>query len=562
MFKRLVLVISSTFLVLTSVLALPATAHAQTWYNQSFTEWYLKVYDESVSPPNQIFGERYTAAQVQWVIYGLVSLPLNLLGRDNQKIVSCFLTSVAGGSAITKECAGAAIIAVGQILDRLWPGKDLLSQTESTQAFSPKIALNTNEGAISGINYVKHLVSKFNPIQKVKAQQGFGFSSIDAIQIYWKGFRNIAYFFTVLIVIVFAFMIMFRVKLSPQTVISVQSALPKIIIAIILATFSYAIAGFLIDLTYVVGGVFATLIHSSGLGFSSDSIIDVYNMIIPSNSSGALGNFYILFYMFAYWILFAFAIIWSFVTTLTQLSVYGMLASIVMIFVWVWVLVLVLWYTIKIPFVLLKNLISIYLSIVLAPIQITMGALVPQIGFGQWFKKLAAELMVYPVVGVLLYFAMTSLINSFRVNFEIITQVFGDSPGKLWAPEIIGSGADMSGLLWVVISFGILILVPKAVELVKSLVMGEKFTFGTAVGEAVGAGKAAWGMTGAPIWNAAKANRESNFISNKFTDLRDWLDKRYPGKGAGIADKLGIENKTSLGDINKTLESLKEGSGK
>jgi hypothetical protein len=170
-----------------------------------------------------------------------------------------------------------------------------------------------------------------------------------------------------------------------------------------------------------------------------------------------------------------------------------------MILVWVWLLVLCLWYAIKIPYVLIKNLISIYISIVIAPLQITIGALAPQIGFGQWFKKLVAELMVYPVTGLFLYLALSTLLSSFAVNFRVFGQVFGLDPGKLWAPSIIGSAADMSGLLWMVMSFGIIVLIPKVVELMKSLIMGEKFTFGTAMGEAVGVGRAVWGMTGAPV---------------------------------------------------------------
>jgi len=62
-----------------------------------------------------------------------------------------------------------------------------------------------------------------------------------------------------------AFMIMFRVRISPQTVITVQSALPKIIFTLILITFSYAIAGFLIDLMYVVIGIFSFIVTQGGI---------------------------------------------------------------------------------------------------------------------------------------------------------------------------------------------------------------------------------------------------------------------------------------------------------
>jgi len=50
---------------------------------------------------------------------------------------------------------------------------------------------------------------------------------------------------------------MFRAKINPQTVISVENSLPKIVVALLLITFSFPIAGFLIDLTYISIGIIA-----------------------------------------------------------------------------------------------------------------------------------------------------------------------------------------------------------------------------------------------------------------------------------------------------------------
>ncbi|PIR72901.1 MAG: hypothetical protein COV26_01435 [Candidatus Nealsonbacteria bacterium CG10_big_fil_rev_8_21_14_0_10_36_23] len=540
--KKILLVLSSVFIVLSSSLALPAAAHAQsTWYNQPFPEWYLKVYDENSSPPNEIFGERYTAAQVQWVVYSLISLPLNFVGKDNQQIITCFLTSVAGGNAITPECVTSAVTSVGKIFDLLWPGSNLVSESNRSNSFLSSI-FETQNRPISGIRYVKEKISRSFSIPIAKAQGGFGFNAINSIQKYWVGFRNMAYAIAVLVTIVFAFMIMFRVKLNPQTVVSIQSALPKIVVAIILATFSYAIAGFVIDLTYVVAGLFATLLYSSGFAIPGKDLYGIYEQIVPNTT--LLGNFYILGYMLWYWILFALAIIVSFVATFTQLSVWGMLASIIMILVWVWLLVLCLWYTVKIPFVLIKNLISIYISIVTAPVQITFGALIPQIGFGQWFKKLVAELMVYPVTGLLLYLALSTLLSSFAVNFRVFGQFFGTDPGKLWSPSIIGSTADMSGLLWMVMSFGIIVLIPKVIELLKSMIMGEKFSFGTAIGEAQAPLQAVWRATGAPV--AAYAGR--NISSSVLMGLSQRIQK---------TDWYKRQRETNL--INRIVSNLGQG---
>jgi len=152
--KKILLVLSSVFVVLSSSLVLPATARAQTWYNQPFVEWYLKVYD--TTNPSEIFGERYTAAQVQWVIWSLISLPLNFFGKDNQEIINCFLKEVGGAGVNVIECGKGAIGAIKNATDLIWPGPSLF---DSNQQVSPLARVfDTNNRPISGIRYVKGLI--------------------------------------------------------------------------------------------------------------------------------------------------------------------------------------------------------------------------------------------------------------------------------------------------------------------------------------------------------------------------------------------------------------------
>lgn len=87
---------------------------------------------------------------------------------------------------------------------------------------------------------------------RVYAAEGIGFGSLKPFLVIWKKFRDLAFLILVLILISIGFMIMFRAKLDAQTVIGIENALPKIIISMILITFSFAIAGFLIDIMYVL----------------------------------------------------------------------------------------------------------------------------------------------------------------------------------------------------------------------------------------------------------------------------------------------------------------------
>src|SRR5260221_3702195 len=56
-----------------------------TWYDQNFHDWSNKVFDPNNS--NEIFGERYTYAQVNWIINSLIAI---VIGSD---ITKCFSTS-------------------------------------------------------------------------------------------------------------------------------------------------------------------------------------------------------------------------------------------------------------------------------------------------------------------------------------------------------------------------------------------------------------------------------------------------------------------------------------
>ncbi len=106
---------------------------------------------------------------------------------------------------------------------------------------------------------------------------GIGFAALAPFQEIWLLFRNFVFLLFVLIIIAIGFMIMFRAKINPQTIISVENALPKIVIALILITFSYAIAGFLIDLMYVVIGFVVVLFGTNpNLGLDQNQLFDQY----------------------------------------------------------------------------------------------------------------------------------------------------------------------------------------------------------------------------------------------------------------------------------------------
>jgi len=109
----------------------------------------------------------------------------------------------------------------------------------------------------SGIYWAYSGLQNAGFIPKTYAAEGIGFAGIKPFISIWKVFRDISYIILVLILIAIGFMIMFRAKINPQTIISVENSLPKIVVALILITFSFPIAGFLIDLMYISIGIIA-----------------------------------------------------------------------------------------------------------------------------------------------------------------------------------------------------------------------------------------------------------------------------------------------------------------
>ncbi|MBI3620009.1 hypothetical protein HY214_02595 [Candidatus Roizmanbacteria bacterium] len=103
----------------------------------------------------------------------------------------------------------------------------------------------------SGVMWAYDSMQKTGLVPKSYAAEGIGFGTLLPFAGIWKALRDIAYMVIVLVIITIGFMIMFRAKINPQTVISVESALPKIVIALLAITFSFPIAGFLIDLMYM-----------------------------------------------------------------------------------------------------------------------------------------------------------------------------------------------------------------------------------------------------------------------------------------------------------------------
>ena len=122
----------------------------------------------------------------------------------------------------------------------------------------------------------------------VNSNIGYGYTGLKPVLAVWKIFRNLIYLLLVLLFIIIGLGIMFRINIDARSVMSIQNQLPKIIIGIILVTFSYAIAGFVVDMMYVSMYLIYYLFTQQALGADVGGLNPSY--LQGTNPLGAIGG--------------------------------------------------------------------------------------------------------------------------------------------------------------------------------------------------------------------------------------------------------------------------------
>jgi len=341
----------------------------------------------------------------------------------------------------------------------------------------------------SSIDYFADLGNNLGIVKPAYAQ-GVGFTGLSPILGAWKAFRNIAYFFFVIIFIFVGFAIMFRVKLDPQTVVTIQSALPRIVVALILVTFSYAIAGLLIDLMYVLIFLLIAFFKQANMySFASENIQEA--ILQPSIFALIQNIFNIQNIRLAAVVeqmvegLLGYGGLADFMAKITSLLAQAIFA-IALIFV-----------IFKLFFTLLISYVSVILATIFSPFLLMFEAIPGQRGLVTWLRMMAANLLVFPTVVAVL----------------VIVQYIGNRPGGDvgWVAPFVGVTTDTAQHL---VALGMILLLPNIVDAVKKAVgapggmaAGVMAPITGAAGVAAAPFKAAYGYTFAPMFEEARKMR-------------------------------------------------------
>ncbi len=331
----------------------------------------------------------------------------------------------------------------------------------------------------SGIQYIADTWG--NVLGKPAYAQGYGFNGLQFLLPLWKAARNIVYLLSSIVFVVIGLMIILRVKISPQAVVTIQSAVPTVITSLILVTFSYAIAGLLIDIgNIVLGIILSAIFNAQGKGLS-DNIIN--NTIYPFDFK-SLSNptmFTLTTLSFASInslvpLVLIIGLISSVIVGLMTLSIgSGIILGVLgMLIILILFILIIGYWLVMLWFGLVKTYITIILKVISAPIEIFMGTFPnSKIGFSSWLLDILANIMVFPIVTI------------FLVILTIITDSILNTNGTIWAPGLISIYKTLyPPMLSAAVGLGGLALISKLPELIPQYIfMIKPSPFGAAIGE-------------------------------------------------------------------------------
>lgn len=341
---------------------------------------------------------------------------------------------------------------------------------------NPQSSLHYSKSALSGLNnfimamytnppadtvaFVRDMGQNlgFLPKQAYAQAQGVGFTGLAPLLGLWKAFRNIAYALLAIVMIIIGFMVMFRRKIDPKTVVTVQNALPRIIITLLLVTFSYAIVGLLIDLMYLIILLAIAIVGNSGVqgvdvpglqqlytsGRTFDLMGRVFSALNPLTqvtlegaAAGATGGL-LLGSLFPG----AGTIIGGIVGALLG-SIAAGPAGALSPFLFIFLAIALFFGFIRIFFMLIMAYIQIILAVILGPIQILLEAIPGTNGFMSWLTNLLGNLAAFPITVIML------------VIGNLISQNITSS---MWVPPLIPGGSE--GIVRAIIGIGIILSIP------------------------------------------------------------------------------------------------------
>ncbi|MGH9857183.1 MAG: hypothetical protein ACRD4B_04990, partial [Acidobacteriota bacterium] len=380
---------------------------------------------------------------------------------------------------------------------------------------------------VSSAQYFNYLASNFGIVKTANAADfqfkncttlsgnttGYGFCGLQPIFLLWATFRDMAYALLTLAFIFLALGVMLRFRIDPRTVMTLQNQIPRVIISILLITFSYAIVGVLIDIMWTVTYTGINVITNSSkaqvaydcsgdddvgpLGEKAsfrllDNPVSFANTIFLSDCKGIdNGGINSGIFELASNVNSAFgALVKNIIANLffgnetpdcgltnpfdcfeeAVLWIIGLIVQIIII-------VALLIALFRLWFVLIKTYISLLIFIILGPVYIVFG-LIPgrPMGFEKWIRLIFAHLAAFPLVAFILVLGRV-LTDAIPIN---------PPPESVFIPPLVGN--PNAGAFSVLMGFGAVLLAPSIPGLIREKMKAPEGKTGSAISGGIVAG--------------------------------------------------------------------------
>lgn len=509
----------------------------------------ITISDPSLASPSQV---KITQLNTEYVESETRTLDFFEGAKCNVANLDCFTSSMQ-----TSQVLGYTGLLIGT------PSATVGGGTTNTGGLigqMGKIFAWTYQPPASGTYFVAESLKNLGVISPAYAQ-GFGYYSLTPYLQLWRMFRNIAYIFFTVVIIAISFMILFRQKIGGQAAVTAQQALPRIVLALIAVTFSYAIAGFLIDLMYWIMYAFTTFLNFSG-NTSANSLVNgnfgtVMNMVLIGDLGNVFGSVNTisegLFASIG-------GIVGIFKGVLSTLT--GVLATAIII-------IAIAVNLFRLLFLLLRSYAIVIMNIIFAPFSLMLTAIPGSKSFQRWIMSIIANLSPFVITFFML--VINSTVNNFFQAQTVSEAPLGraiaqesERPRGFLAPYLIFNNGDYSGdkvtgSVGTIVSLGILLAMPEIVNNIKKkLGGGNEGFFGeiaTAAGQnfrkqaplgasiAVGTAGAVGGGLLRPLGSGIKEKAKS-FLDLKRSGLS--IRDSYEGSRGAFRKGMGIDPDASF----------------
>ena len=288
--------------------------------------------------------------------------------------------------------------------------------------------------------YEKSLDIEVEDKNKIAVSDGWDYLNKSGVRSLWGRMLAISYILFIVVMIIGGFMVMFRNKIGGQVAVTIFNTIPNVVIALLLATFSFAIVGLILNASVIASNIIKGFM---GLG---DDFLYVNNLVslvqggeATASPEAMLGDaFYALSFILDGVLAFltgGISLIGTGVIAVGGWIIDGKVHSIGSLLVILIFVIAFVFISIRVFLTLMKAFLGIIVDTVFGPILITLSA-IPGLDKlrKQWFNRLIKNALVFPLVLAL-------------INLPVYIRKIAENGALSLDMEILSAGDFSKGVL-------------------------------------------------------------------------------------------------------------------